>query len=106
MNGNPIDILRPDGRELPENHHLDYRSEKGDFRMKVTVNVDGDKFVGRRILIPLHTRDVTVARKIRDGVIVALSKAGVLSRNVNLIEENEEPSRGDNSTAGNTDRDP
>jgi hypothetical protein len=51
--------------------------------MKVTINLDGPQFVGRRILIPLHTKDVAVARKIRDGILVALKKSGVLSRQVN-----------------------
>jgi hypothetical protein len=89
-----MEILRPDGTPLPENHHLDFRSEKGDFRMKVTVNADGEKFVGKRILIPLHTRDVEVARMIRDRVIFGLSKAGVLSREVKLIEDGDDAGGG------------
>lgn len=97
MSNKPIEIRRPDGAALPENHHLDYRADKGDFRMKVTVDVDGGRFVGKRILIPLHTHDINIARQVRDGIIAALSKAGVLSRPVELIEESS-AARGDNSS--------
>lgn len=82
----PIEIVRPDGGPLPENHHLEYRPDKKTFRVKVAVNVDGGKFVGKRLLIPTHTGDIEIARKVRDGVIVALCKAGVISRRVHLTE--------------------
>jgi hypothetical protein len=72
---------RPDGRPLSENHHLDHRKERGDFRLKITVvNPDGKQFSGKRILIPLNTRDVSTARTMRDVVMKALDRAGCLAR--------------------------
>jgi hypothetical protein len=90
-----MEILREDGSPLPENHHLDYRPDKGDFRMKVTVNDSDPRMVGKRIFIPLHTKDIATARMMRDGIIRALSKAGVLSRRVQL--ESDDEAEGDNS---------
>jgi hypothetical protein len=97
-----MEIHRPDGNPLPENHHLDFRPDKGDYRMKVTVNADDPKMVGRRIFIPLHTRDITTARKMRDAIITALDRAGVLSRKV--LSTSEELYQGDNSLSGNVDQ--
>lgn len=77
-----IEITRPDGGPLPENHHLEYRPEKRTWRMKVTVNKDGGRFVGERVVIPLHTSDPERAKQMRDVVLIALKKAGVLSRSV------------------------
>lgn len=94
-----IEILRPDGRELPENHHLEFRAEKNVWRMKVTIDAEGGRFVGKRIVIPLHTGDPEIAREIRDGIIVALSKAGILSRKVRLIDA-EGGQGGDDSSNG------
>ena len=96
-----MNIHRPDGSPLPDNHHLDYRQDKGDFRMKVTVNADGPRMVGRRIFIPLHTKDITTARMMRDAIIIALDRAGVLSRGV--ISTSDESYQGDNSHSGNSD---
>jgi hypothetical protein len=64
--------------------------------MKVTVDVDGGRFVGKRIVIPIHTGDVMIARQIRDGIIAALSKAGVMSRRVLLTNPEDSPG-GDDS---------
>lgn len=100
---NPINypfmqILRPDGTPLPGNHHLDYRADKGDFRMKITVNADDPRFVGKRIFVPLHTKDLETARKMRDLIITALDRAGVLSRPI--VTESEDSLQGDNSESG------
>lgn len=94
----PQPIKRPDGGLLPENHHLEYRPDKKVFRMKVAVNLDGGRFVGKRVVIPLHTSDPRVARLIRDGIIIALSKAGVLSRPV-IIPEPDGVRGGDDSSS-------
>jgi hypothetical protein len=93
-----MEFLRPDGTPLPENHHLDYRPDKGDFRFKVTVNAEDPRFVGKRIFVPLHTRDVATARMMRDLIITALQRAGVLSRRVILTSE--DSTKGDNSNSG------
>lgn len=90
---NPLEIKRPDGGPLPENHHLEYVLDKKVYRMKVAVNLDGGRCVGKRMVVPLHTGDPGRAREMRDVVIVALSKAGVLSRPV-LISESDEMTEG------------
>lgn len=92
----PFEISRPDGGMLPRNHHLEYRKDKKTYRMKVAVNMEGSRFVGKRVVIPLHTDDLSVARQIRDGIIAALSKAGVLSRRVDL-SRHDDAAEGDDS---------
>ena len=66
--------------------------------MKVTVNAEGPLMVGKRIFIPLHTRDIATARMMRNAIITALDRAGVLSRRVLIGEE--VPAQGDNSDSG------
>ena len=70
--------------------------------MKVTIDAEGGRFVGKRIVIPLHTGDPEIAREIRDGIIVALSKAGILSRKVRLLDA-EGGQWGDDSSSGPAD---
>lgn len=94
MDPSPLEIKRPDGGSLPENHHLEYVPDKKAYRMKIAVNLDGGRCVGKRMLVPLHTSDLGRAREMRDVVIVALSKSGVLSRPV-LISESDEMTGGD-----------
>jgi hypothetical protein len=94
----PFEIKRPDGGVLHENHHLEFRPEKNNYRMKVTLDLDGGRFVGKRVVIPLHTSDLGTARQIRDGIMVALSKAGILSRRIIISGSDAEPG-GDNSSA-------
>lgn len=104
MTDSTMKILGADGTPLPENHHLDYRQEKGDFRMKVTVNAEDPRMVGKRIFIPLHTRDIGTARKMRDAIMTALDRAGVLARRVRL--EDCYPQQGDNFESGTTHENP
>ena len=91
-------ITKSDGSHLPENHHLDFRAEKGDWRMKVTVNSEDPRMVGKRIFIPLHTKDADTARMMRDVIFTALHRAGVLARKFQVDE-------GDNLMTGDADQD-
>lgn len=75
---------RPDGRPLQSNHHLE--TARGSYRVKVTVDAGG-KYVGRRITIPLRTRDMELAKHMRDAAIEALTRANLLCRQIVLTDE-------------------
>ena len=62
----------------------------------MTVNRDGGRLVGKRVVIPLHTGDPERAKQIRDLILIALSKAGVLSRSVLMADPDAMPG-GDDS---------
>ena len=72
---------RPDGTPLPANSCLEYRKDRGTYRMRVTID-RGPKFTGERIIIPLATSDKQTARMMRDAVLSALHKSGVLAREI------------------------
>lgn len=61
------------------NHHLEFRRDRGVWRMKVTIFI-GDKLVGRRVVVPLNCRDVETARMLRDSILHSLSRRGLLAR--------------------------
>jgi hypothetical protein len=75
---------RPDGRPLPELHHLT-RNPRGNFMIRATI--DQGKFSGKRISVQLPTADIAIATLARDAAITALKKAGVLCRDVDLTDE-------------------
>jgi hypothetical protein len=83
MNESPL-FRRPDGRPLLSNHHLE--TARGAYRVKVTVDAGG-KYVGRRITIPLRTRDEELAKHMRDAAIEALTRASVVCRHIVMTDE-------------------
>jgi hypothetical protein len=56
------------------NHHL-RRKPSGLWQLRITID-RGPKYVGRRVVIGLATRDVREARARRDLVLQALKVAG------------------------------
>lgn len=78
-------MRRPDGRPLPENHHL-ARNSRDKFRIRATLD-RGEKFVGQRVTVQTGTDDIKLARRIRDAVVIGWIKAGVLTRDVVLEKE-------------------
>lgn len=75
---------RPDGRPLPSGHHLS-KNPRGKWVLKLTIDA-GEKFSGRRITIQLRTSDSTVAMMKRDSVLEAYKLAGILCRDVVIVE--------------------
>lgn len=69
------------GNPLPENHHLEFRKDRGTWRFKAAIVFDR-KFIGKRIVIDLGIRDEITARMIRDKFLKAFNDAGLLSRRV------------------------
>lgn len=59
----------------PDNHHL-RRKPSGYFQARITID-QGEKFVGKRLIIGLKTRHIAEARERRDLVLEALKAAGV-----------------------------
>lgn len=78
-------FFRPDGRELEPLHHLRL-GPRGKYVLQLTVSADGGKFVGRRIVQQLRTRDAQIAMAKRDAVLEAFKLAGMLCRNVEMVE--------------------
>lgn len=56
------------------NHHL-RRKKSGLWQMRVTID-QGPRYVGRRVVIGLGTKDLRKARKRRDKIILVLRQAG------------------------------
>mgnify|MGYP000903363399 CR=1 FL=1 len=75
---------RPDGSELPASAFLD--THRGAFRVRATIT-QGPKLVGKRICVPLRTRDQVAAEWGRDLVIGTLAKLGFMTRDVVLTDE-------------------
>jgi len=80
MTENPP-FTRPDGTPVPADYLLHRRKDRGTFEARITID-QGPKFSGKRIVIPFHTRDESTARAMRDAVLTALDKSGVLARKV------------------------
>lgn len=77
-------FFRPDGRPLPPMHHLD--THRGAFRIRATID-QGAKFTGKRICVPLRTRDPHLAEKMRDMMLEGWARAGVLCRDIVLSDD-------------------
>lgn len=84
--GTQLHFVRPDGTPLADGHHLSL-GPRGKFVFRATVD-RGPKLVGERIAIPLRTDDPRIAAKIRDGILEALQRSGVLCREVMIPREN------------------
>lgn len=65
------------------NRHLD-RHTRGAWRMSITVLDPDPCKVGKRIKIPLKTRDLAEAQTRRDIAVEALIRAGVAARAVEI----------------------
>ncbi len=79
---------RPDGRPLPPNHHLS-RNPRGKFVLKLTFQAGRNIEVGKRITLQLRTTDAAEAMGKRDAVVEAYKVAGILCRDVVIVDEDE-----------------
>lgn len=75
---------RPDGRELEPWHHLSMNPRRK-YVLRLTVDM-GPKVVGKRIVQQLRTGDPTVALEKRDAVIEFAKLAGMICRDVEIID--------------------
>lgn len=55
------------------------KSKGHPYQLRVTID-QGPKFVGKRVTIPIGTRDPNEATRIRDLVLEALDKGGFLTK--------------------------
>ena len=85
MNENAPTFTRPDGRPLPEMSHLAINSRRK-FMFRATLD-KGEKFVGKRITIQLRTDNPTIAKMKRDTLLEGYQAAGILCRNVAILED-------------------
>lgn len=78
----PPIMRRPDGRPLPENHHL-ATNPRGKYVIRARID-RGPKFVGQCVSVQTGTDDIILARRIRDAVVLGWIKAGNLTRDIML----------------------
>jgi len=74
------------GKPLPPTHHLS-RNPRGKWVLKLTFQSGPNVEVGKRITIQLRTADATEAMGKRDAVIEAYKLAGILCRDVVIVEQ-------------------
>ena len=55
------------------------KSKGHPYQLRVTID-QGPKFVGKRVTVPLGTRDYNEALRIRDLVLEALAKGGFMTK--------------------------
>ena len=65
-----------------KDHHLK-KSEGHPYQLRVTID-QGPKFVGKRITIPLSTRDYKEALRLRDHLLHALKSADFLTKDAKV----------------------
>ncbi len=79
-----ITFLRSDGIPLPDDHHLSLNPRKK-YVLQVTISTD-TKLSGKRITIQLRTSDKSAAMSKRDTILEAYKRAGIICRDMILIE--------------------
>jgi hypothetical protein len=76
-------MCRPDGRPLPENHHL-AANPRGKYVIRAIIDRGAKNYAGHRVTVQTGTDDIILARRIRDAVVLAWIKAGNLTRDIVL----------------------
>jgi hypothetical protein len=76
---------RPDGRPLPPTHHLSL-NPRGKFVLRLTIEAGSKIEVGKRVTLQLRTADAAEAMSKRDAVVEAYKLAGILCRDVVVIQ--------------------
>ncbi len=76
----------PAGKPLPPEHHLT-RNPRGKYVLRLTFQAGRSVEVGKRITLQLRTADSREAMGKRDSVIEAYKVAGILCRDVVILDE-------------------
>lgn len=79
----PPIMRRPDGRTLPENHHL-YTNPRGKYVIRARIDRGAKNYAGHCVSVQTGTDDIILARRIRDAVVLGWIKAGNLCRDIVL----------------------
>ena len=81
----PLRVLELVECQHSEMHHIK-RSSGRPYQMRVTIT-QGPVYTGKRITVPLGTRNIEMAKLTRDCVLHALKAAGFLCGDISEIEE-------------------
>lgn len=78
-------LRRPDGKPIKPGYLLS-RNPRGKFVLKLTFEAGSKIEVGKRVTLQLRTTDATEAMSKRDAVVEAYKVAGILCRDVVIVE--------------------
>ncbi len=85
MNTESPIFSRPDGKPLPPTHHLSL-NPRGKFVLRLTIEAGSKIEVGKRVILQLRTANAAEAMSKRDAVVEAYKVAGILCRDVVIVE--------------------